>query len=35
MGGVTAEWYGDEVTNSPIVEDDNALSAFMGVSYRF
>lgn len=35
MGGVGAEWYGDEVTNSPIVDEDGAISGFMGVTYRF
>ncbi len=34
-GGTTAEWCCDEVTNSPSVADANALSAFVGVSYRF
>lgn len=35
MGGITATWYDDEVSDSPIVEDDNTLSGFMGVKYRF
>ncbi|WP_370280439.1 MipA/OmpV family protein [Pontibacterium sp.] len=34
-GGVKAEWYGDEVTNSSIVEEDSALSGFVGVKYQF
>lgn len=34
-GGVKAEWYGDEVTNSSIVEEDSALSGFIGVKYQF
>ena len=35
MGGVGAEWYGDEITNSPIVDEDSAISGFMGVTYHF
>lgn len=35
MGGITATWYGDEVSDSPIVEDDHTLSGFLGVKYRF
>lgn len=34
-GGVSAEWFGDEVKNSPIVDDDSAVSGFLGVQYHF
>lgn len=34
-GGVTAEWYSDEVSNSSIVEDDRRLSAIAGLTYTF
>lgn len=34
-GGVTAEWYSDEISNSSIVEDDRKLSAIAGLKYTF
>lgn len=35
QGGVSAEWYGDEITNSPIVDEDRAIFGFLGVIYQF
>lgn len=35
IGGVAFEWFDDEVSNSPIVDDDQPVSAFMGASFNF
>ena len=35
MGGVTYELLGDEIDDSPIVEDDSVLSAFIGIGFTF
>jgi outer membrane protein len=34
-GGVRAEFYGSDVTNSPIVEDDMAITGTLGLTLRF
>ena len=33
-GNVTANWYGDETTSSPIVDRDSTLSVNLGVAYN-
>jgi len=33
--GVEAEWYSDEISQSPIVERDNTLLFILGMGYRF
>ena len=35
MGGITYELLGDEIDDSPIVEDDLVLSAFIGIGFTF
>lgn len=35
MGGIVYELLGDEIDDSPIVEDDSVLSGFIGVAYTF
>jgi outer membrane protein len=35
LAGLRYDMYGDEISDSPIVEDDNELSALIGVAYTF
>ena len=35
MGAISYELLGDEIDDSPIVEDDSVLSAFIGIGYTF
>lgn len=35
MGGVNAEWFGKEVTDSPIVEEDSTVNGMLAVQYYF
>ena len=35
VGNIQNEFYGDEISNSPIVEDDQRLSVFAGFLYKF
>ncbi|AWF81420.1 hypothetical protein BTJ40_11645 [Microbulbifer sp. A4B17] len=35
MGGVYQTWYGDEISNSPIVETDSSSRVSLMLSYRF
>ncbi|MCX7552961.1 MipA/OmpV family protein [Marinicella sp. S1101] len=34
VGNVQSEFYGDEISNSPIVDDDQRLSLFVGLLYK-
>lgn len=35
MGAVQYEWFGSEITNSPIIEDDYGVSFILGLTYTF
>lgn len=35
IGGLRYDFFGDEIDDSPIVSDDNELTAFIGVAYTF
>jgi outer membrane scaffolding protein for murein synthesis (MipA/OmpV family) len=35
MGGLRYEFFGDEITDSTIVSEDEQLSALIGVAYIF
>jgi outer membrane scaffolding protein for murein synthesis (MipA/OmpV family) len=35
IGGLRYDILGDEIDDSPIVEDDNELTAVLGVAYTF
>lgn len=34
IGNIQNEYYGDEISNSPVVEDDQRLSVFLGFLYK-
>ena len=34
VGNIQNEYFGDEITNSPLVDDDQRLSVFAGFLYR-
>lgn len=35
MGGVSYEFLGDEIDDSPITNDDGVFSAIIGIAYQF